>query len=208
MQHQHPGFLLVIEGIDGAGKSTQADMVAAALRQRGLQLVRSKEPTDGKWGRMLRASATTGRLPIEEELRAFLEDRKEHVATLIEPSLAQGKIVILDRYYFSTAAYQGARGIDFRTIIEENERFAPEPDLLVLLDIEPQSGRGRIHGRGDQANEFEKAESLKRARDIFLQIKKPYLLVLDARKPKEELCETIVAKTTRAMAFRTNRRIA
>ena len=200
MQHQHPGFLLVIEGIDGAGKSTQADMVAEVLRQRGFNVVRSKEPTDGKWGRMLRASATTGRLPIDEELRAFYEDRKEHVATLIEPSLAAGKVVILDRYYFSTAAYQGARGIDFQKILSENERFAPEPDLLVMLDIEPQSGRGRIHGRGDQTNEFEKNETLTRVRDIFLQIKKPYLIILDARKPKEEICETIVAMITQQAA--------
>src|SRR5437762_903582 len=147
MRHQHPGFLLVLEGIDGAGKSTQADMIEAALVQRGFSVLRTREPTDGKWGQKLRASATTGRLPIAEELHAFYEDRKEHVTALIEPSLAAGKVVIVDRYYFSMAAYQGARGIDFREIIAKNEEFAPEPDLLVMLDVEPQAGRSRIHDR-------------------------------------------------------------
>lgn len=208
MQHQHPGFLLVLEGIDGAGKSTQADMVEAALVQRGFSIVRTKEPTNGKWGQMLRASATTGRLPIAEELHAFYEDRKEHVATVINPSLAADKVVIVDRYYFSMAAYQGARGIDFREIMETNERFAPEPDLLVMLDVEPQAGRGRIRGRGDQTNEFEKNETLRRAREIFLQIKKPYLIIIDAKKPKEEICETILARIMQAKADRGPRSVA
>jgi dTMP kinase len=199
MQHHYPGFLLVIEGIDGAGKSTQAEMVQGAFVARGFSVVRSREPTHGKWGKLLRESAITGRLPIEEELHAFYEDRREHVQTLINPALAAGKLVIIDRYYFSMAAYQGARGIDFRKILAENETFAPEPDLLVMLDIEPQAGRGRIHGRGDTADEFEEHNALVRVREIFLQIQKPYLLKLDARRPQQETCDAIVAAVSKRM---------
>src|SRR5690348_11605062 len=103
----HGGFFIVLEGIDGSGKSTQVKAIAAALRERGYEVVTTKEPTDNKWGKILRNSASTGRLSAEEELETFIKDRKEHVEILIRPSLDAGKVVITDRYYFSTAAYQG-----------------------------------------------------------------------------------------------------
>ncbi|HRZ34937.1 MAG TPA: dTMP kinase, partial [Candidatus Paceibacterota bacterium] len=106
------GFLLAIEGIDGAGKSVQAKAVAAVLLARGLDVVLTREPTRGPWGQLLRESAAKGRLSPADELKAFIEDRKQHVAELIRPSLEAGRIVITDRYYFSTVAYQGARGFN------------------------------------------------------------------------------------------------
>jgi dTMP kinase len=103
-----PGFLLVIEGVDGAGKSTVVQKLLEHCRERAIPCVASKEPTDGAWGRRLRESAQSGRLSLEEELELFLKDRAEHVEQLIRPALEAGKVVILDRYYLSTAAYQGA----------------------------------------------------------------------------------------------------
>src|SRR6266550_1777 len=111
-QSPPPGFLLVLEGIDGAGKSTLLHKLAEYCAGRGLAVVVSKEPTDGPWGRKLRESAQSGRLSLEEELELFLKDRAEHVKGLILPALSEGKVVLLDRYYLSTAAYQGARGAD------------------------------------------------------------------------------------------------
>ena len=67
--------------------------------------------------------------------------------------LRAGKVVLLDRYYFSTAAYQGSRGLDWREILRRNEEFAPEPDVLLILELDPRQSLGRIQGRGDQANE-------------------------------------------------------
>lgn len=183
----------MLDGIDGTGKSTQCELVAEALTAHGYSVVRSKEPTNGPWGRILRDSATTGRLPLDEELRLFIADRKEHLATVIEPALRAGKIVIIDRYYFSTAAYQGARGMDFADIIRQNEAFAPEPDLLVILDIDPQASHGRIHARGDQANEFEQLSYLGRVRAIFEQLGKPYLLRIDAAQAREVVRDLIVS---------------
>ena len=111
------GLFIVLEGIDGAGKSTQIRCLTEKLAASGRPPVVSREPTDGPHGRRLRESATRGRLSAEEELATFLADRREHVSNLILPSLAAGKVVVLDRYYFSTAAYQGARGFDWREIV-------------------------------------------------------------------------------------------
>jgi dTMP kinase len=191
-QHHFPGFLIAIEGIDGAGKTTQAHHVQEVLQARKLAVIRTKEPTTGHWGQVLRDSALTGRLSIEEEVEAFIKDRKEHVEQTINPALREGKIVIVDRYYFSTAAYQGARGVDPDELIRKNESFAPEPDLLVLLDIEPKAGLQRIKTRGDRANHFEKTGTLRKARDIFLRIKKPYLLRIDAAQQPAEICHLIM----------------
>ena len=85
----------------------------------------------------------------------FLKDRREHVDQVIQPALDEEKVVILDRYYFSTAAYQGAHGADPEIILSRNEAFAPQPDLLVILDVSPQTGLQRIRERGDEPNKFE-----------------------------------------------------
>ncbi|MGB1260272.1 MAG: dTMP kinase, partial [Akkermansiaceae bacterium] len=138
------GKLIVIEGIDGTGKSTQAQLLADALRRAGHEVVQSFEPTNGPWGKKLRESATTGRLSSKEELEYFLKDRAQHVHELISPTVARGGIVILDRYYFSSMAYQGARGIDPQMIREENEKFAPQPDYLLILDLPVDDALERI----------------------------------------------------------------
>lgn len=191
MKHSN-GFLLVIEGIDGTGKSTQAARLKEELAGRGHDVLLTKEPTNGKWGQLLRDSASKGRLSAEAELQAFIEDRKEHVATKILPALAAGKVVIMDRYYFSTAAYQGARGFDPNEIIRQNETFAPEPDMLVIMDIDPELGRSRIHSRGDVANEFETNAGLNKARAIFAAIQKPYVVRIDATLAADEITRQIV----------------
>ncbi len=189
----YSGFLVVIEGIDGAGKSTQARVLGEQLTARGHRVVLTREPTMGKWGKLLRESAETGRLSIEEEVEMFLKDRREHVEELILPRLREGCVVIVDRYYFSTAAYQGARGVDPQELLRRNEEFAPEPDLLVLFDLPVEDGLARVRARGDRANLFEQTEALRRAREIFLSIEKPYLFKVDARQAAETVTREIVA---------------
>jgi dTMP kinase len=189
----YPGFFVVIEGIDGAGKSTQAKRLGERLTARGEKVVLSREPTMGQWGKQLRASAQTGRLSIEEEVELFLKDRREHVNELILPRLREGCVVIVDRYYFSTAAYQGARGVDPQELIRRNEEFAPEPDLLVLFDLPVEDGLSRVRARGDKADHFEQVEQLRRVREIFLSIDKPYLVKVDARKEQGVIAEEILA---------------
>ena len=165
------GLFIVIEGIDGTGKSTQARRLGEWLASQGREVVLSREPTAGPWGQKVRESAATGRLSPEDELEYFLNDRREHVAELIAPSLAAGKIVVLDRYYFSTMAYQGVRGFDPAEIRRKNEEFAPVPDLLLIMDLAVDAALERIGARGDTANEFEKRDNLERCREIFLSLK-------------------------------------
>ena len=163
-------MFIVIEGIDGTGKSTQAKRLAEHLTSQGKTVILSREPTDGPWGTLLRNSASTGRLSPEEELKTFLKDRRQHVTETIAPALAAGHTVILDRYYFSTMAYQGARGFDPQEIRRKNEAFAPVPDLLLILDLDVDSAIARIGIRGDTANEFEQRTNLARCREIFLSL--------------------------------------
>ena len=179
------GFLFVLEGIDGTGKSTLSRSLAPWLRASGREVITSREPTDGPHGTALRQSAKTGRLSIEDEFDLFLKDRAEHVATLIAPALDRGAIVILDRYYFSTAAYQGARGLDPLAIIEANEKFAPIPDLVVLLDLDPAAGAARISRRGDVLDDFEALDYQREVRRIFNSLDRPFIRRVDASQESE-----------------------
>ena len=187
------GLFIVIEGIDGTGKSTQTRRLAEWITSQGHEVVLSREPTDGPWGKKLRESASTGRLSPEDELQYFLNDRRQHVDELITPALAAGKVVILDRYYFSTMAYQGARGFDPAEIRRKNEAFAPVPDLLLILDLEVDNALQRIGSRGDTANEFEKRENLERCREIFLSLKdEQFARVIDSNGTLDEVAARIL----------------
>jgi dTMP kinase len=184
--------LIVIEGIDGTGKSTQARLLAEWLRAEGREVVTSREPTDGPWGRKLRESAVTGRLSAQDELACFLSDRRQHVEETIRPALEAGRFVILDRYYFSTMAYQGCRGMDPAAIRTANEAFAPVPDLLLILDLDVDTALGRVGSRGDTANEFERHDALAHCREIFLSVAaEPFVRIIPACGALDEVAALI-----------------
>lgn len=171
MRNRIPGGLLVVvEGIDGAGKTSVATHLTQWCGERGFACASSKEPTGLGSGQILRESAKTGRLSVQEEVDLFLKDRLEHVERSIRPALEGDSIVILDRYYWSTAAYQGSRGVDYEKIVADNEALVPIPDLILLLDVDVKTGIDRICSRGDTPNDFENTESLQKARDIFLAL--------------------------------------
>ena len=187
-------MFIVLEGIDGTGKSTQAKRLASHFQSLGKTVTLSREPTDGPWGTLLRNSAQSGRLSPTEELEAFLNDRRQHVEELITPSLAAGNVVILDRYYFSTMAYQGARGFDPIQIRKDNEAFAPIPDLLLILDIDIDTALQRIGSRGDIANEFEQRNNLERCHEIFQSLKnEPFAKIIDANASIDDVTQNILA---------------
>jgi len=194
MSNNLPGILIAFEGIDGAGKTTQVELLTQLLVSRGEHVVRSKEPTDGVWGRKIRASATSGRMSLADELNAFIEDRKEHVQNLIRPTLASGGIVILDRYYFSTIAYQGARGANVDELREQMLRIAPPPDVVFLIDLDPQVGLSRISdSRGDVPNDFERLEPLTMIRRIFLDLAAtdPTIRTIDGSQAVEQVHQDV-----------------
>lgn len=183
------GLLLVIEGIDGTGKSTLARGVVEALNAAGRPAVFSCEPTHGPIGRRIRdLAARSERVPLEEEIDLFLADRREHQAGLIRPALAAGKVVVLDRYYYSSVAYQGARGGDPQEILRRNEAEALRPDVLVMLELPVEEALRRItHARGGAPDAFEGESYLRRVESLFATIQHPRLVRLDARQSADVL---------------------
>jgi dTMP kinase len=188
------GLLIVLEGIDGSGKTTQARALVRRLRRRGRPAVFFREPSRGRWGREIkRLAARAGSLTPEEELDLFVKDRRENVARNLEPARAAGKVVVLDRYYFSTIAYQGAKGIDTGRIRRLNESFAARPDLVVILDIDAAAGLARIGGRKTRDELFEREDYLVRVARIFRGFTGPRFVHLDGRGDKRAIGRAIWA---------------
>ncbi len=171
------GRLVAFEGLDGCGKSTQLELLAARLRGAGHDIVTTREPTGFPSGQRIREMARSGKLLLpEEELRWFVEDRRVHVAEVITPALRAGQIVLTDRYYLSTVAYQGARGLDYEQILADSEAEFPTPDLVVLLEIDPQKALDRVHARGSELEGvFEQREFLSRVASVFDALDCTYL---------------------------------
>ncbi|MDR1423461.1 MAG: dTMP kinase [Azoarcus sp.] len=165
--HPYPGIFVVFDGIDGSGKSTQVQRFAAAFAALGERLVVSKEPTDGPWGAKLRRSALSGRLPFEAELAAFIEDRREHLATKVMPALKEGALVVLDRYYYSTIAYQGLRTDDIAAFEPRIRAGLVEPDVAYFIEVPPAAAAARIQRRDGGANHFERPDDLVRLAQAF-----------------------------------------
>ena len=165
------GILIAVEGIDGAGKTTQVEKLCGALSAVDEIVTRSKEPANGQYGRRLRESAQNGRLDPHDELDTFIADRREHVEHVIQPALSRGDIVVLDRYFYSTIAYQGPRTGHRPCALYEKMGEFPTPDVTFLIDVPPEIGLHRVSAsRGDIPNEFERIESLKVTREAFLEL--------------------------------------
>lgn len=175
------GKLVVFEGIDGTGKSTQVRLLKENLEARGIEIVTDYEPTRGEWGMRVRAAAASGkRLPVEEEVDCLLRDRREHVEQLITPALERGCWVLLDRYYPSMLAYQGATGIDPAELRRLNESFAPQPDAAFWLDIPVEMALERIRSRGASNDAFEQRQFLEACRSIYASLNAPWWHRIDA----------------------------
>ena len=187
------GRLIVFEGVDGSGKSTQVRLLAEALRESHIAHVVTKEPTDGVWGRKIRAMARSGELVApEEELRWFLEDRRVHVAEVLRPGIEAGQIVLSDRYTLSTVAYQGARGLDPQQLLAQAEAEFPLPDLALIFELDPDAGLARVRARGDAAEPaFEEAAFLARVAAVFRALDRPYLARIDASGPIESVARRV-----------------
>lgn len=186
------GILIVFEGIDGSGKSTQAEILLERLQEEDFNVVYFREPSKGKWGRKIKKKALhPDSLTAEEELDLFLKDRRENVEKNLKPALKKKRVVILDRYYYSTIAYQGAKGIDEKLIRRMNEEFVVEPDLVFIFDIDPQKGLERIENRRKKDRLFEREDYLVKVREIFRSFKGEKFVHIDALKSKEEISKEI-----------------
>ncbi len=190
-----PGSFIVFEGIDGSGKSTQVTRLVEALRAAGHEAEATFEPTRGPFGRKIREKARAGEpIPPETELSWFEEDRKSHVEEMIQPALGAGKVVVCDRYYLSTVAYQGARGLPWREILERSESLFPAPDLVLLLEIDPARSQGRLADRGGPAEpDFENRDFQERVAEIFKELHFPYLERIDGEADADDVERSVRA---------------
>jgi len=192
------GRFITVEGIDGAGKSTQIDAVAAALRARGLHLVQTREPGGTSLGESLRELILNERMTAETETLLLFAARAEHLARVIRPALAIGQWVLCDRFTDATYAYQsGGRGVAEERIatLEDWVHADLQPDLTLLFDVPPEVAAQRL-ARARSADRFE-AEDV----GFFAAVRRAYLAraasdparfyVIDGTRPPDELRERL-----------------
>ncbi len=188
------GLLFVFEGIDGSGKTTISKLFFDYLSELKFKTSWLREPSDSEWGQKIRELAETkSSIPIREELNYFIMDRKWDVENNIKPALKKGELVVLDRYYFSTACYQGARGLDIEKIISMNLEFAPEPDLLYLIDVDVNTAMARIKkGRMNEAKLFEKKDFLLKVRQNYLNLEVKNMVIIDGKPEVDSVLTSVI----------------
>ncbi len=190
------GLLIVFEGIDGTGKSTQCGLLAKSLTDRDVPNIALAEPTRGTWGTKIRRLLSEGRQGIspQEELSWFVNDRREDIELNIMPALQDNKVVLMDRYYFSTAAYQGALGLDPDQIRLENETFAPIPDRVLIFLTSPETCLERIESSRDQKSAFEKLDYLQNVQKIFKSFEGSNIRFIDSVGSLSEVHEKVLSE--------------
>ena len=186
------GKLVSIEGIDGCGKSTHTRLLARWLRARGYKVVITDEPTNGPIGRIIKRILRGDlKVPVTAEALLFAADRLHHLDTLILPAMRAGKIVITERYTYSSLAYQSARGLNLQWIAKINAK-APRPDMAVLIDVPAEIALRRIKG-ARELDTFERDLKLQRkVRTNYLRVsRKCGAKILNGDRPTKEVQEKL-----------------
>ena len=188
------GFFIVFEGLDGSGKTTQAFLLKEFLVKKGYDAILLREPTEGPWGGKIKELLSNGRKEIspQEELNLFIEDRKDNINKNVLPAMRDNKVIIQDRYYFSTIAYQGALGVEPQQIRAMNEAFALKPDLVFYLEIRPELGLKRIEaGRKGKRDAFEKEHYLSKVKEIFDSCNDPFIKKINGSRSLDSIQKNI-----------------
>jgi len=184
-----------VEGLDASGKTTQARLLVEGLRRMGYEAVYTTEPSEGEIGRFIRDNVLRGqsRVPAVVEALLFALDRLDHVEEEVEPALREGKVVVSDRYVYSSLAYQGAAGLD-PAWIEEVNRFALPLDLALYIDVPPEVVVGRM-GRGRSV--METLRNQRRVREAYMRlVGEGRLVPVDGNRPREEVARDILSTVT------------
>ena len=176
------GKLIVIEGIDGSGKSTCAKNLTEKLNSINIKTIYTFEPTHSHYGAKLRDGMLSEDLDTEEELLLFVKDRKEHIEYMIKPALEEGYFIILDRYFYSSIAYQGAKGIDINRIINMHKDFIIKPDIVFIFHLPIDIALNRIISKRGIADRFENETYLKKVDKIFHSFNEPFIYHIDTDK--------------------------
>jgi len=197
------GHFITFEGIDGSGKSTQAKLLADRLRAEGFEVVLTREPGGSVGAEEIRALVLEGdpdRWSAETEILLFTAARRDHLERTILPAVAAGKIVICDRFADSTRMYQGLSRGDLRGIVDQlhSLMIGREPDLTVLIDMDPATGLGRAKSRQTAEERFEDfGQALQeQMRKGFLDLSKEYadrFRVIDGASDLDSVSDAVYA---------------
>jgi len=186
------GAFICIEGLDASGKTTQARRLVRELRRRGFKAVYTTEPSPGEIGKFIRTYILQRkrRVPIAVEALLFAVDRVDHLEHRVKPALQEGKIVVSDRYVYSSLAYQGAAGLDLNWI-EEINRSVVTPDLAIYIDVPPEVVVKRIKRK---RSVMERLEVQRKVREVYMKfVEDGRLIRVDGNRPKDEVLRDILA---------------
>jgi dTMP kinase len=186
------GIFIVIEGLDGSGKTTQAKLLARKLEKTHRVLL-TAEPSCGKIGAFIREDCLyeEKRLPTEAEALLFAADRIEHMYSEVKPALDDGKLVICDRYVYSSLAYQGGAGLSLEWIKTINAR-ALQPDFSIFIDVPPEQVIERLQRK---KSVMETLETQQKVREVYLKyVEKGELVRIDGNKPKDAVADELFAR--------------
>ncbi len=188
-KNRYLGKFIVIEGLDGAGESTQVELLTEFLNEKGYPAIPTKEPTvETEPGRMIEKVLNEAlKIPSSELQGLFTKDRKEHLKTTVIPSLKKGIIVVSDRYFFSSLAY-GSLDLDLEWLMQINESFLL-PDITFLLQVSPEICIQRIKKRKKKFTLFEKEETLEKVWRTYKLLSKRFrsVYVIDGERAKQEV---------------------
>jgi dTMP kinase len=186
------GAFICIEGLDASGKTTHSHYLVDDLRRRGFKAVYTTEPSPGKIGEFIRAYVLHRKKRVSSVVEAllFAGDRVDHVERLVEPALQKGKIVVCDRYLYSSLAYQGAAGLNLNWIRQIN-RNALTPDLAIYLDVPPEVVLKRMRRK---KSVMERLQIQRKVEEIYMQLVEDGLLVrVEGNRAKDEVSKSILA---------------
>jgi len=185
------GFFICVEGLDGCGKTTQTKLLVGRLRKMGYDAVCTAEPSRGKIGRFIKKYCLHGEKRVSTVVEAllFAADRFEHVESEIILALNEGKIIVSDRYVYSSLAYQGAAGLDLKWIEMINEH-AIRPDLAIFVDVEPEVVIQRLKPK---KSVMENLETQWKVREVYIKfVEERELVKIDGNRSKKEVAGDIL----------------
>ncbi len=206
----YPGRFITFEGIDGSGKSTQTKLLATRLQDEGFDIILTREPGGSEGAEEIRdlvLQGATDRWSAETEILLFTAARRDHIERTILPALAQGKIVICDRFADSTRMYQGISRGNLRALVDQlHHLMIPyDPDITILIDMDPEIGLKRAKARATSEERFEDfgLDLQKRMRSGFLELAREFdtrIAVVDGNRDIPELSETIYQRVKLAFS--------
>ena len=202
----HTGSLFIaVEGLDGAGGTTQCRLLKSWLERQGHIVVSTNEPTDLPVGKFIRSVIQDPHSTVGDEVLAYLfaADRQDHLDGRVKPALSRGEVVISDRYYHSSLAYQSL-SLDFDFVAQLNGTF-PAPDITIFLSLEPETSFARVQKRGLPVERFETLDRLRSISQSYNRVldhcqkRGEHLLCLDATQSIEEIHEQICIEVASLM---------